>query len=161
MIDENLMRAELSPADRAQQTARRKAIYLELHPETAHGKASPNKEENFSSFDKDTAAKTGQTDRTVRLHAERGEKVIDEVLHPETAPGAVGRAGYQEKDGQVVHSFADATAAVTGTTSTQREERTTCPLQTSLTPRLPSPAPMPGPSAAMPSADRRSASAPR
>lgn len=35
-------------------------------------------------------------------------------LHPETAPGAVGRAGYQEKDGQVVHSFADATAAVTG-----------------------------------------------
>jgi hypothetical protein len=30
-----LCRAELSPADRAAQTARRKAIYLELHPETA------------------------------------------------------------------------------------------------------------------------------
>lgn len=80
MIDENLMRAELSPADRAQQTARRKAIYLELHPETGHGKASPDKEEKFSSFDKDTATKTGQTDRTVRLHAERGEKVIEAAI---------------------------------------------------------------------------------
>ncbi len=36
MIDENLVRTELSPAERAQQTARRKAIYLALHPETAH-----------------------------------------------------------------------------------------------------------------------------
>jgi ParB-like chromosome segregation protein Spo0J len=80
MIDENLCRADLSPSDRARWTARRKAIYLELHPETGHGKASSAKEENFSSFDKDTAAKTGQTDRTVRLHASRGEKVIDEVL---------------------------------------------------------------------------------
>lgn len=80
MIDENLCRAELTPSDRAQQTARRKAIYLELHPETAHGKASPNKEENFSSFDKDTAAKTGQSDRIVRMHAERGEKVIDAAI---------------------------------------------------------------------------------
>lgn len=38
MIDENLMRAELSAADRAAQTARRKAIYLELHRETARGR---------------------------------------------------------------------------------------------------------------------------
>jgi ParB family chromosome partitioning protein len=36
MIDENLCRAELSAADRAKQTARRKAIYEKLHH---HGKA--------------------------------------------------------------------------------------------------------------------------
>lgn len=42
-----------------------------------HGKATADKEENISSFDKDTAAKTGQTDRTVRRDAERGEKISD------------------------------------------------------------------------------------
>lgn len=91
MIDENLCRAELSPVDRAKQTARRKAIYLELHPETAAGVAQAagmnraignNVAENISatSFDKDAAAKTGQSDRNVRLYAERGEKIADDVL---------------------------------------------------------------------------------
>ncbi|WP_144706019.1 hypothetical protein [Aminobacter sp. J44] len=86
MIDENLCRAELSPADRAKQTARRKAIYLQLHPETAHGAAGAearwNAMDNLStaSFAAETARVTGQNERTVQLHAERGEKVIDEVL---------------------------------------------------------------------------------
>jgi ParB-like chromosome segregation protein Spo0J len=80
MIDENLCRAELSPADRARQTARRKAIYLELHPETGHGKASPNKDEKISSFAVETAKATGVTERLVQLNAERGEKVIPEVI---------------------------------------------------------------------------------
>lgn len=83
MIDENLCRAELSPVDRARQTARRKAIYLELHPETGHGgDRKSDQVENIStrSFAEDTADKTGTSDRIVRLHAERGEKVIDEVM---------------------------------------------------------------------------------
>lgn len=82
MIDENLCRAELSPADRAKQTARRKAIYEELHPEAAHGKASPlaSKDEKISSFASATATVTGQTERTVQLHAERGAKIADDVL---------------------------------------------------------------------------------
>jgi hypothetical protein len=37
MIGENLCRAELSPADCAQQRVRRKAIDEELHPEMRHG----------------------------------------------------------------------------------------------------------------------------
>lgn len=86
MIDENLCRAELSPADRAHYTARRKAIYLEKHPETAEhvaGAVAKHAAENFSaapSFAADTAAKTGATERIVRLHAERGEKVAADVL---------------------------------------------------------------------------------
>lgn len=86
MIDENLCRAELSPSDRARQTARRKAIYLQLHPETAHGAnlegagVAKSATPETPAFAKTTAAVTGQSERTVRLDAERGEKVIEEVL---------------------------------------------------------------------------------
>lgn len=86
MIDENLCRAELSPVDRAQQTARRKAIYLELYPETAAGSAGAgarwNATDNLStaSFAAETAKATGKDERTVRRDAERGEKVIPEVM---------------------------------------------------------------------------------
>jgi hypothetical protein len=37
MINENLCRNERLAAERATQTARRKVIYEELHPETKHG----------------------------------------------------------------------------------------------------------------------------
>jgi hypothetical protein len=86
MIDENLCRAELSPSDRAKQTARRKAIYIELHPGTKHGgnlegsgvaKSATPESPRFTMA---TAQVTGQSERTVRLDAERGEKVIDEVV---------------------------------------------------------------------------------
>ena len=36
-IDENLIRAALSPAEEAAHLAARKAVYLKLHPETGHG----------------------------------------------------------------------------------------------------------------------------
>jgi len=85
MIDENLCRAELSPSDRARQTARRKAIYLELNPETDHGANATGPSGQFGHTDKPsfveaTAAVTGAPERTVRRDAERGEKVLDEVL---------------------------------------------------------------------------------
>lgn len=73
----------MTPFDRAQQTARRKAIYLELHPETAHGgdrKSDQVANLATRSFDKETAAVSGQSERVVRRDAERGEKVIPEVL---------------------------------------------------------------------------------
>jgi uncharacterized ParB-like nuclease family protein len=37
LIDENLRRLDLSPAERTIATMRRKAIYVQVHPETAHG----------------------------------------------------------------------------------------------------------------------------
>lgn len=84
MIDENLCRAELSPSDRARQTARRKAIYIELHPETmqhvAGGLARHEVASDNLSFAAATAEATGRDQRTVQRDAERGEKVLDEVL---------------------------------------------------------------------------------
>ena len=106
IIDENLVRAELSPVDRAQQTARRKAIYEELHPETkahvagAHasnalqGNASANLAPAFSA---DTAAATGKSERSVQRDAERGEKIEPAALeairkHP-SLHGPIPRRG--------------------------------------------------------------------
>jgi hypothetical protein len=84
MIDENLCRSELSPADRARQTARRKAIYEEMHPETRHGgdrtEASRQLGDLSERFTADTATVSGRSERAVQRDAERGEKVIDEVL---------------------------------------------------------------------------------
>lgn len=82
MIDENLCRAELSPADRARQTARRKAIYEELNPETRQGVSGRNHtvDDRADRFTADTARMTGASERVVQRDAERGEKVIPEVL---------------------------------------------------------------------------------
>lgn len=84
MIDENLCRAELSPADRASNTARRRAIYLELHPETAHGgNKSPCGQFGHTaeaSFVEATADAIGKAERTVRRDAERGEKISERAL---------------------------------------------------------------------------------
>lgn len=87
MIDENLCRAELSPSDRAKQTARRKAIYLELHPETAHGTPGVSRQvgdtrerADADRFTAETAKVTGTSERSVQRDAERGEKVIDAAI---------------------------------------------------------------------------------
>lgn len=90
MIDENLCRAELGPADRARQVARRKAIYEELHPETrptsegGEGRRAETRrqlgDELAPRFTADTAAATGASERTVQREAERGEKISPDVL---------------------------------------------------------------------------------
>src|SRR6516165_7206488 len=74
-IDENLIRADLSPAETAIHIARRKELYERLHPETkagvAGGKASGRKRanksqnESRSGFVKDTAKKTGKGRSTI------------------------------------------------------------------------------------------------
>jgi hypothetical protein len=83
-IDENLARGELSAAERAIHVAKRKEIYLRLHPETGHGAApgagrgrgkAASKKDKLSSFQKDTATRTGRTDRDVRRDTARAKHI--------------------------------------------------------------------------------------
>jgi len=86
MIDENLCREELSPTERAQQTARRKAIYLELNPDTGRGgdrksiKVQSAEFDRGESFVSRTAQATGKSASAVYLDVQRGEKIIPEVM---------------------------------------------------------------------------------
>jgi hypothetical protein len=84
MIDENLVRRDLSPAERSRYTARRKAIYERLHPETVHGAIGGGHDQSrqvgdsakADRFTAATAALSGHSERMVQRFAERGEKVI-------------------------------------------------------------------------------------
>jgi hypothetical protein len=85
-IDENLIRSQLSPAQTADAIARRKAIYLEIHPETKRGAAGlaavrGDQNDNLSvrPFTENTAAATGKDRRTVERAAARGEKLGDSL----------------------------------------------------------------------------------
>ena len=85
-IDENLIRAELSPAERADHVGRRKALYEKLHPETKHG-AAPGKAgggkkakgTKLGSFAKATAKATGQSATKIKRDATRA-KDLDKLL---------------------------------------------------------------------------------
>jgi ParB-like chromosome segregation protein Spo0J len=86
--DENLCSAALSPSDRARFTDERKRAYERKHPETKHGAIGGGHDQSCQvgdsakadRFTADTSAKTGQSERTVQRDAERGEKVIPEVI---------------------------------------------------------------------------------
>jgi N6-adenosine-specific RNA methylase IME4 len=85
-IDENLIRADLSPAEQALHYGRRKELYDALHPETKHGGApgagkgkgkkkrlEGSQNENFV---KETAQKTGKSRATVARDVARAKNVI-------------------------------------------------------------------------------------
>lgn len=88
MIDENLLRSDLGPAEKSVQTIRRKAIYEELHPETRLGTNQHTRgfanfgesSELASRFTADMAAATGKSERSVQRVAERGEKISEQAL---------------------------------------------------------------------------------
>ncbi|SDH29625.1 ParB N-terminal domain-containing protein, partial [Roseospirillum parvum] len=72
-IDENLVRHELNPLDRAVFLAQRKEVYERLHPEAKRGgdrrsEAAADQTDTMSvwSFSRDTAERCGLTDRTIR-----------------------------------------------------------------------------------------------
>ncbi|WP_080580050.1 MT-A70 family methyltransferase [Sinorhizobium fredii] len=85
-IDENLCRAELTPADRALFVFRRKEIYLLKHPETGHGgertsrQVGDLKADEPKRFTAATAEATGQSERAIQRDAERGEKISEKAL---------------------------------------------------------------------------------
>lgn len=84
MIDENLIREELTPVDRAQSVARRKEIYEELFPDTvagvAGGKARQGTATDKLSFAADTARATGRDERSVQRDAARGARIAPDVM---------------------------------------------------------------------------------
>ncbi|OCC01754.1 hypothetical protein BA190_27725 [Labrys sp. WJW] len=78
-IDENLMRRELDPLDKAMFLAERKEIYLKLHPETGHGKKKDKLNQHsskvaesatFLPFTEEVAEKVGMSPRNVRLYCQ-------------------------------------------------------------------------------------------
>lgn len=89
-IDENLVRQNLNALELARQTARRKELYLKLHPETAAGAkraAGMNKalgrgnvgEIISPTFAADTAEKTGRTARAVQQDVQIAESIANDV----------------------------------------------------------------------------------
>jgi N6-adenosine-specific RNA methylase IME4/ParB-like chromosome segregation protein Spo0J len=85
-IDENLVRADLSPAERAMHVGRRKELYEKLHPETkptkagGPGRAKKTRRQNGDDiaerFTKDAAKKTGRSERSVQREVERASKIV-------------------------------------------------------------------------------------
>ena len=79
-IDENLIRAELSPIERALHVARRNELYEIRHPETKKGATGKYRqkskirtsEKSAAAFIDDTAEKTGKARSTIALDVQRG-----------------------------------------------------------------------------------------
>jgi N6-adenosine-specific RNA methylase IME4 len=84
-IDENLIRADLSPAERAIHLHERKRLYEKAHPKTKHGgdrkSESSSQHENLNSFTVDTAKKTGKGRSTIAREVARAKIVgLAEVI---------------------------------------------------------------------------------
>ncbi|HZK43073.1 MAG TPA: MT-A70 family methyltransferase [Syntrophomonadaceae bacterium] len=87
-IDENLIRNELHYIDLDDLTIRRKVIYEKMHPETKDGGDRGNQytggrrtlcPSGKPTFSKDTATKTGESERNVRRSIQRAREIIPEA----------------------------------------------------------------------------------
>ena len=87
-IDENLVRADLTPAERAAHQAKRKEIYERLHPETKAGAAQAKgmnaaqgrgrqNGDDVGRYTADAAKKTGKSERSIQREAARGAAIPD------------------------------------------------------------------------------------
>jgi ParB/RepB/Spo0J family partition protein len=95
LIDENLYRNDLTPAERASAQARRKAIYQQLHPETKNHAAGNGRTKTelvgqagqatdgptpAPRYDEAAADATGHSERTIRRDVTRGEALGEDAL---------------------------------------------------------------------------------
>lgn len=83
-IDENLVRRELGPLERAIFLAERKRVYLEMHPQAAGGKAGANKRfhaKEIISFASSVAKKIGLTERAINFDIAIAEALAADVRH--------------------------------------------------------------------------------
>lgn len=81
-IDENLLRRELSPFDRATFLAHRQVVYLRLHPDTARGRAGAKArwmQSHESSFASETADRLRVSPRYIRKLIGRHTKLAADV----------------------------------------------------------------------------------
>lgn len=96
--DENLIGAQLTPAQRAVFTRNRKEAYEAKHPMTRHGAVGNGRQKSSqlgnstnASFVDDTAARTGLGKTTIARDAQRGSGIADEVLERiESSPADKG-----------------------------------------------------------------------
>lgn len=84
-IDENLCRAELTPAQRAAAIARRKQIWEALHPEggTICSTSRTNQVQKFAA---DTAALSGQSKKDINRHLSRASALGCSLLKGRKKP---------------------------------------------------------------------------
>ena len=112
-IDENLIRAELSPIERGLHVARRKELYEIRHPETKKGATGIGRKksqiatssEPADSFLDDTAKKTGKHRATIARDVARGnldgiEGAIGTSLDKVDELDALGKLGKLSKEDQ-------------------------------------------------------------
>ena len=96
-VDENLIRYELNPLDRAAFLAERKRIYEELHPEVKKGaqggRGGKTNENEIFSFSKSAAQKTGFSprliERAVRIHGSLSPDILT-LIRGSTLAGKEG-----------------------------------------------------------------------
>jgi N6-adenosine-specific RNA methylase IME4 len=80
-IDENLMRGDLSPAERSAHEDKRKEIYERLHPETRPGGAGCGRGkvrqvgDSINRYTRDAADKTGRSERAIQRDAARAKAI--------------------------------------------------------------------------------------
>lgn len=86
-IDENIIRKDLTALERAEQLKRRKELYEKLHPECASDyvkaqnlpKRNNFASENQKSFTKDSAQKTGKSQRSIQQDIQIANNLSEEI----------------------------------------------------------------------------------